>query len=192
MIFGIKIIKTEILSNYKYTLNKVTYEYVKTDGSKKTQTREVYDRGDAAAILLYNGGQKTVILTQQFRLPTYINGNKTGMMIEACAGLLDNDTPEVCAKREAEEETGYRINKPHKIFSAYSSAGVITEMIHFFIAEYSQHMKVSAGGGVEGEEENIDVLEINFDKALEMIDNGEIKDAKTIILLQYMRLKNIL
>ncbi len=192
MISDVKITNTEVLSNFKYTLKKVTYDYVKKDGSKKTQIREVYDHGDAAAILLYNKAQKTVILTNQFRMPSFMNGNETGMLIEICAGLLDDDTPEICAKREAEEETGYKITEATKVFEAYSSAGTVTEKIHCFIAEYTNQMKISEGGGVEGEEENIDVLEMDIDKALGMIDNGEIKDAKTIMLLQYVRLKKII
>jgi GDP-mannose pyrophosphatase NudK len=192
VISDVKITNTEILSDFKYLLKKVTYEYVKKDGSKKTQIREVYDRGDAAAILLYNKAQKTVVLTSQFRLPTFMNGNETGLLIETCAGLLDDDSPEVCAKREAEEETGYKIKAAIKVFEAYSSSGVVTEKIYFFIAEYDKQMKVSEGGGVEGEEENIDVLEKDINEALAMIDEGKIQDAKTIMLLQHVRLKGIL
>lgn len=192
MIYDIQILNTEILSDNKYTLKKVTYEFIKKNGSKKTQSKEVYDRGNASAILLYNKEKKTVILTSQFRLPTFLNGNKSGFLIEACAGVLDNDTPELCAKREAEEETGYRITEVTKVFEAYTSAGVLTELLYFFIAEYSPSMKVSDGGGLESEEENIDVLEYNIDDALNMIDTGEIKDAKTIMLLQHVRIKNIL
>lgn len=192
MIYDVQILNTEILSDDKYTLNKVTYEYLKKDGSKKIQSKEVYDRGNASTILLYNKEQKTVVLTSQFRLPTFLNGNKSGILIEACAGVLDNDTPETCAIREAEEETGYRISEVKKIYEAYTSSGVLTELLHFFIAEYSPSMKVSEGGGVESEEENIDVLEHHINDALHMIDNGQIKDAKTIMLLQYVRIKGII
>jgi nudix-type nucleoside diphosphatase (YffH/AdpP family) len=189
---NIHIEKTEILSDNWYTLKKVTFNIQKKDGSTETQSREAYDRGNGAVILLYNKISNTVILTRQFRLPTYINGNSTGMLIEACAGLLDNDNPEECIKRETEEETGYKISKVEKIFEAYMSPGSVTEILHFFVAEYSKEMKITNGGGLEDEGEDIEVLELAFNEALSMIDSGEIKDAKTIMLLQYIRLKNIL
>lgn len=188
----IDIIKTEILSDNWYTLKKVTYTIEKKDGTKETQSREAYDRGNGAVILLYNKISGTVILTRQFRLPTFINGNTTGMLIEACAGLLDNDNPEECIKRETEEETGYKISKVEKVFEAYMSPGSVTEILHFFTAEYSHEMKITDGGGLEEEGENIEVLELPFNDALAMIGNGEIMDAKTIMLLQYLRIKNII
>ncbi|WP_445430366.1 GDP-mannose pyrophosphatase NudK [Chryseobacterium indoltheticum] len=188
----VSIEKTEILSDNWYTLKKVTFTIKKENGDTETQSREAYDRGNGAVVLLYNTHSKNVILTKQFRLPTYINGNPTGMLIEACAGLLDNDNPEDCVKREAEEETGYKISKVEKIFEAYMSPGSVTEILHFFIAEYSDDMKINDGGGLEDEGENIEVLQLTFDETLSMIDNGEIKDAKTIMLLQHLRLKNIL
>lgn len=187
----VKILKTEILSDNWYTLNKVTFEYQKKDGTQETQSREAYDRGNGATILLYNKESKTVILTKQFRLPTYINGNQDGMMIEACAGLLDKDNPEDCIKRETEEELGYEISDVKKVFKVYMSPGSVTEVLYFFIAEYSKSMKINDGGGLE-EQEEIEVMEFDIDKALEMIDSGEIKDAKTIMLIQHVRLKNIL
>lgn len=186
----INIIKTEILSDNWYTLNKVTYTIAKKDGTTETQSREAYDRGNGAVILLYNKTSGTVILTRQFRLPTFINGNSTGMLIEACAGLLDNDNPEECIKRETEEETGYKISKVEKVFEAYMSPGSVTEILHFFIAEYSSEMKIADGGGLEEEGEHIEVLELSFEDTLSMIDSGEIMDAKTIMLLQYLRIKN--
>jgi nudix-type nucleoside diphosphatase (YffH/AdpP family) len=189
---NVSIEKTEILSDNWYTLKKITFNIKKENGDTETQSREAYDRGNGAVILLYNTHTKNVILTRQFRLPTYINGNLDGMLIEACAGLLDNDNPEDCIKRETEEETGYKISKVEKIFEAYMSPGSVTEILHFFIAEYSDDMKINDGGGLEEEGENIEVLQLQFDKTLSMIDKGEIKDAKTIMLLQYLRLKNIL
>ncbi|MDQ6844858.1 MAG: NUDIX domain-containing protein, partial [Bacteroidota bacterium] len=147
-----------------------------------------YDRGNGAAILLYNKEQKTVILTRQFRLPSFINGNKTGMLIEACAGLLDDDNPEDCIRRETEEETGYKINEVTKIFEAYMSPGSVTEILYFFVAAYSHNMKVNEGGGIAYEQEDIEVLEINFTEAVTMIATGEIKDAKTILLIQYLQI----
>ena len=188
----IKLIKTEVLSNNWYTLKKVTYEYLKKDGSWAVQSREAYDRGNGAAILLYNIEQKTVILTLQFRMPSFINGNDTGMLIEACAGLLDTDNPEDCIRRETEEETGYKISAVKKIYEAYMSPGSVTEVLHFFIAAYTKLMKVGEGGGIKHEQEDIEVLEISIDKAMEMIETNEIKDAKTIMLLQYIKLYNIL
>jgi nudix-type nucleoside diphosphatase (YffH/AdpP family) len=188
----VNIEKTEILSDNWYVLKKITFNIQKKDGTVEKQSREAYDRGNGAVILLYNKASNTVILTRQFRLPTFINGNSTGMLIEACAGLLDNDNPEECIKRETEEETGYKISKVEKIYEAYMSPGSVTEILHFFIAEYSTEMKIADGGGLEDEGENIEVLELPFDEALTMIDSGEIKDAKTIMLLQHLRLKNIL
>jgi nudix-type nucleoside diphosphatase (YffH/AdpP family) len=189
---SIKIQKTELLSDNWYILNKVTFDYQKKDESWITQKREVYDRGDGAAILLYNSNTKTVLLTRQFRLPSYLNGNKSGMMIEVCAGLLDKDNPEECIIRETEEETGYRISKVEKIMESYMSPGAVTEILHLFVGEYNASMKVSEGGGLESEQENIDVLEMSYDEAYNMISTGEIKDAKTILLLQHAKIKNLI
>lgn len=188
----VKILSTEILSDNWYTLRKVTFEYLQKDGISKTHSREAYDRGNGATILLYNKENKTVILTSQFRLPTFINGNETGYLIEACAGLLDKDNPEDCIRRETEEETGYKISHVKKIFEAYMSPGSVTEMLYFFVAEYSQQMKVHDGGGLEHDGEEIEVMEITFDKAMEMTTNGEIRDGKTIMLLQYAKLNNLI
>lgn len=189
---NVQIEKTEILSDNWYTLKKVTFSIQKKDGSFQQQSREAYDRGNGAAILLYDKSTGNVILTRQFRLPSFLNGNETGMMIEVCAGLLDDDNSEDCIKRETEEETGYKISHVEKIFEAYMSPGAVTEILHFFIAEYSKDMKINDGGGLDDEGEDIEVLELSFEEALQMIDNGAIKDAKTIMLLQYLRLKNIL
>lgn len=189
---NVQIDKTEILSDNWYTLKKVTFTIQKKDGSFEQQSREAYDRGNGAVILLYNTESGKIILTRQFRLPTFINGNPSGMMIEACAGLLDNDHPEECIKRETEEETGYKITHVEKIFEAYMSPGSVTEILHFFIAEYSKEMKITDGGGLKDEGEDIEVLELDLDEALKMIESGDIKDAKTIMLLQYIKLKNIL
>ena len=187
----IKIQKTELLSDNWYLLNKVTFDYQKEDDSWITHKREVYDRGNGAAILLYNTSKKTVILTRQFRLPSYLNGNQTGMMIEVCAGLLDQDNPEQCIIRETEEETGYRISKVEKIMETYMSPGAVTEILHLFIGEYDESMKVSEGGGLEHEQENIEVMEMSYDEAYAMIASGKIKDAKTILLLQHAKIKNL-
>lgn len=186
-----KIQKTELLSNDYYLLNKITLDYQKKDDSWETQTREVYERGNGAAILLYNKLKETVILTRQFRLPTYLNGNKSGLLIEVCAGVLESDEPEACIIRETEEETGYRVHSVKKIFESYMSPGAVTEILHFFVAEYDESMKVHEGGGLENEHEEIDVIEIPFIQAYLMIESGEIKDAKTIMLLQYAKINDL-
>lgn len=187
----IKIKRTDLLSDNWYILNKVTYEYYKEDQNVETHIREVYDRGNGAAILLYNSIEKTVILTRQFRLPTYLNGNKSGMMIEVCAGLLDKDQPEQCIIRETEEETGYRIKTVRKVFETFMSPGAVTEILHLFVGEYDSTMKVGDGGGADNEQENIEVLEYRFDETFALIESGEIKDAKTIMLLQYAKINNL-
>jgi nudix-type nucleoside diphosphatase (YffH/AdpP family) len=188
----INITKTELLSDHWYLLNKVTFEYTPENGQTIIQRREVYDRGNGAAILLYNKEMQTVILTRQFRLPTFLNGNESGMMIEVCAGLLDKDNPEDCIKRETEEETGYRIHEVKKVFEAFMSPGAVTEILHFYTAAYQPEMKVSQGGGLASEQEYIEVLEIDFKKAIEMIYNHEIKDAKTIMLLLHAQNQKLL
>lgn len=184
----ITIQKTELLSDNWYILNKVTYDYQEEDKKVETHIREVYDRGNGAAILLYNPIQKTVILTRQFRLPSYLNGNKTGMMIEVCAGLLDKDHPEQCIIRETEEETGYRITAVKKVMETFMSPGAVTEILYLFVGEYDETMKVHEGGGLDAEQEHIEVMEMPFDEAYAMIATGEIKDAKTVMLLQYAKI----
>ena len=187
----IRNIKKELLSDNWYTLNKFTFEYQKNDGSWETQHREAYDRGNGAAILLYNKRKGTVVLTRQFRMPTYVNGNDDGMMIEVCAGLLDGDNPEDCIRKETEEETGYKIDNVERVIETYMSPGSVTEILYLFIGEYTDRMRVGEGGGADHETENIEVLEYPFEKALEMMAMGEIKDAKTIILLQYAQIKGL-
>ncbi|KAA6440121.1 GDP-mannose pyrophosphatase NudK [Dyadobacter flavalbus] len=187
----VTIISEDILSDNWYTLKKYTFDYQREDGKVERQSRESYDRGNGATILLYNTEKQTVLLTRQFRIPSYVNGNPSGMLIEACAGLLDKDNPEDCIIRETEEETGYKIRSVQKIYEAYMSPGSVTEILYYFIAEYSDDMKVSQGGGKEQEQENIEVMEVPFVQALEMMKNGEIKDAKTIILLQYAQINGL-
>lgn len=188
----IKVTDTKLLSDNWYILNKVTFDYQKKDGQVETHIREVYDRGNGAAILLYNTSKKTVVLTRQFRLPTYLNGNKTGMMIEVCAGLLDQDNAEQAVIRETEEETGYRLKKVEKVIETYMSPGSVTEILYLFVGEYDETMKVNEGGGLDAEQENIEVLEYTFDEAYAMIESGEITDAKTIMLLQHAKIKNLI
>jgi nudix-type nucleoside diphosphatase (YffH/AdpP family) len=192
MIDHITLLGRETLSDHWYHLYKYTFDLHKTDGSSVRQVREVYDRGNGSTILLYNRERQTVILTRQFRLPTFVNGNPDGFMVEACAGLLDGDNPEECIRRETEEETGYQIKDVRKVFEAYMSPGSVTEILYFFLAEYEPAMKTSAGGGADGEEENIQVLEIPFAEVVRQLKAGEIKDAKTILLLQHLMLEGLM
>ncbi|OEK03585.1 GDP-mannose pyrophosphatase [Roseivirga sp. 4D4] len=187
----IDIIKKEVLSNNWYTLRKITFDYTAKDGSVQRQEREAYDRGNGSTILLYNKEKGTMVLTRQFRMPTYLNGNADGFLIEACAGLLEEDNAEDCIRKETEEETGYRIANVRKVFESYMSPGSVTEILYFFVAEYEDDMKVNDGGGSD-EEEDLEVLELPFDKAIEMVSTGEIKDAKTIILIQYAQINGLL
>src|SRR5690349_14341125 len=163
----VKILEQKLLSDNWYKLYKYTYTITNRQGEEITQSREAYDRGNGATILLYNKAERKVILTRQFRLPTLVNGNENGMMIEACAGLLDLDNPEDCIRRETEEETGYRISQVKKIFEVYMSPGSVTEILYFFIGEYAADQKVNEGGGVD-EDENIEVMELDFDTAYAM------------------------
>lgn len=184
-------LQQQLICNNWYRLYKVTYDFLNRNGTWQQQTREAYNRGNGATILLYNRLYKTVILTRQFRLPTFINGNADGMLIEACAGLLDADNPEDCIKRETEEETGYKINDVKKVFEAYMSPGSVTELLYFFVAEYTASQKINNGGGLAHEQEDIEVLELTLDDAMHKITAGEIKDGKTIMLLQYAKLNNL-
>lgn len=187
----INILSEETLSKQRYSLKKFVFEYEEPNKEKQVQTREVFHRGNGASILLYNKENKTIVLTRQFRLPTYLNGNPTGMLIEACAGTLDEDNPKDCIIRETREETGYHIEDAEKVFEVYVSPGAVTELMYLYIAEYSPEMKLSKGGGLEEENENIENVEIPFSQALEMVKNGEIGDAKTILLLQYAQINNL-
>ena len=188
----IKNIKKTLLSDNYYILNRVTFDYLMASGEWVNQMREVYDRGDGAGILLYNKEKQTVILTKQFRMPTYLNDNKDGFLVEIAAGMLDKDNPEACIIRETEEEVGYRLKSVKKVYEAYSSPGVMTEKMHFFIGEYTDDMKVNEGGGLESEHEDIEVIEMPFKNALNMLNNGEIVDTRTIVLLQYAQIHKLL
>jgi GDP-mannose pyrophosphatase NudK len=183
---AVEVLNTEVLSDNWYVLRKVTFRLRKRDGSWETQSREAYDRGNGATILPYDPVRRTVILTRQFRLPTFVNGNASGMLIETCAGLLDHENPWQCITRELREETGFEIHNVRKVMEAYMSPGSVTEILHFFVAEYTPAQQASAGGGVE--EEDIEVLELTMDEAEARIASGEIRDGKTIMLLQYAAL----
>jgi len=184
----VEIVENEVLSDNWYVLRKVTYRIRRGEGNWDTHSREAYDRGNGATVLLYNRAQRSVVLTRQFRLPTYVNGNATGMMIEACAGLLDGDDPVACVRREVLEESGYAVHDVRKIFEIYMSPGSVTEVLHFFVAEYEPGQRQHDGGGVVDEGEDIEVMEVPFDEAIADVARGAIKDAKTVMLLQYAAL----
>lgn len=185
MSIHINVIKDKILSENYFVLRNITYDLTQRDGQVVQHKREVYDRGNGATVLLYNSQKQSVVLVRQFRVATWVNGNADGMLIETCAGLLDDDEPEDCIRKEAIEETGYQVKNVRKVFQLYMSPGGVTEIVHFFIAEYDDSLRENAGGGVE--DEAIDVLELPFSQALTMIQNGEICDGKTVILLQYLQ-----
>ena len=185
MSLNINVIKNKILSENYFVLRNITYDLTQRDGQVVQHKREVYDRGNGATVLLYNSQKQSVVLVRQFRIATWVNGNADGMLIETCAGLLDDDEPEDCIRKEAIEETGYQVKNVRKVFQLYMSPGGVTEIVHFFIAEYDDSLLQNAGGGVE--DEAIDVLELPFSQALEMIRRGEICDGKTVILLQYLQ-----
>lgn len=187
---NINIIKNRLLSDNYFTLRNVTYELLRKNGEPVRHKREVYDRGNGATILLYNREKKTVVLTRQFRIATWMNGNSTGLLIETCAGLLDEDEPDVCIRKETIEETGYQVGELEKVFELYMSPGGVTEILYFYLAPYTRAQRKNSGGGIEDEE--IDVLEIPFSRALEMMYSGEICDGKTVILLQQLQLRNIM
>lgn len=184
---------TEILSDEHYTLKKITFDIVKKDGSTEAQSREVFDHGNAATALLYNRQAQTIILTHQFRIATFVNGNESGMLLETPAGLLEKDEhPRDSILREIKEETGYEVPDVQQVMAVYSSAGSLTERIYLFVAEYQKDQKVAAGGGLEEEGEEITVKEIPFSAAIDMMQHGEIKDAKTVLLLQYAVIHGLL
>ena len=188
----IKNIKKTLLSDNYYTLYKLNFDYQMPDETWVHQMREVYERGHGAGVLLYNTTKKTVILVKQFRMPSFLNDKKDGFLIEIPAGMLDEDNPEQCIIRETEEETGIRLKSVKKIYEGYSSPGVLTEKMHFFTGEYTDDMKVSMGGGLASESEDIEVLEVPFKEAIDMLENGNIIDTRTIVLLQYAQIHKLL
>ena len=186
----VRIVDVQVLSQDWYVLKKTTFDYLRRDNVWQRQSRETYDRGNGAALLMYNCSQGTVVLTRQFRLPVFVNGHD-GMLIEAPAGLLDAKHPEECIRQEAEEETGYRVSEVRPIFEAYMSPGSVTEKLHFFVAEYDAAAKVGNGGGLKDEGEDIEVMELQLADALGMVAAGLIQDGKTIMLLQHLRLRQL-
>lgn len=188
----VKIKEEKILSDNHYLLKEVQFDIRKKNGEWETQKREVFDHGNAVTALLYNVEEKTVILTQQFRVATFLNGNSSGMLTEAPAGLLEEkEPPEEAILREISEETGYELTEVQKVFEAYSSAGSLTELIYYYVAPYTKAQKVGKGGGLEEEGEELKIMEVPFAEAVEMVEKGQIRDAKTILLIQYALLKNL-
>ncbi|MFC3943834.1 NUDIX domain-containing protein [Pseudomonas gingeri NCPPB 3146 = LMG 5327] len=187
----VRIVDSTVLSDDWYLLKKTTFDFLRSDGTWQRQSRETYDRGNGATILLFNREKQTVVLTRQFRFPVFVNGHD-GMLVEAAAGLLENASPEDRIRAEAEEETGYRVQNVQKIFEAFMSPGSVTEKLHFFLGEYDGDSKVGHGGGLESEGEDLEVLELSLDDALQAVRGGEIVDAKTIMLLQYVALNKTL
>lgn len=185
----VSIISTEILSNNFFPLKKVKFELEKQDGTTEEISREVYQSSNGATALLFNREKTTVVLTRQFRLPAYLNKSKTGMLLETCAGIVEeNENPQEAIVREIEEETGYAVTNVKKVFEMYMTPGSVAEMLYFFVAEYTPQQKVGDGGGLEDESEDIEVIEIPFEEAYDKIQSGEIKDAKTALLLQYAKI----
>ena len=182
--------KSEVLSENWGRLTRYTYDFRRSDGTTQTLTREAYDRGHGAVLLLYNRSQGTVVLTRQFRLPAYVTGHRKDL-IEVCAGLLDERDPVTAIRHEAEEETGFHVSHVEPVWHAYMSPGSVTERLHFYVAEYDNSLRRSDGGGVHSDGEDIAVLEMTLDDALISIDRGEIIDAKTIMLLQHAALKGL-
>jgi len=183
----VRLKEERLLSDSHYVLKLATFDWRRDDGQWQIQHRETYDRGNGAALLPYDLARRTVLLVRQFRYPAFAGGYDD-LLIEAIAGMLDNEAPEARIRAEAEEETGYRVVEVRKVFEAFSSPGAVTEKLHFFVAPYTPDMRVSEGGGVKDEGEEIEVLELPFGDAMQMIADGRICDAKTILLLQYAAL----
>ena len=184
---NVRVKEIRVLSDDWYVLKKTRFERKRRDGTWQELTRETYDRGNGATILLYNLERRSVILTRQFRYRAFVNGHD-GMLIEAAAGLLDAVSPEERIRAEAEEETGFRVEEVRRVFDAFMSPGSVTERLHFFVAHYTPDGRAGAGGGKAEEGEDIEVLEMSLRDALLGIESGLIQDGKTIMLLQYAEL----
>ena len=185
----VRVTDVELLAAGWHVLRRTTFDRRRSDGSWTREARENYDRGNGATVLLYDAARRTVLLTRQFRYPVYVNGHPDGMLVEAAAGLLDDDAPEDAIRREAAEETGVEIGDLEHVFDVYMSPGSVTERLHFYAAPYTPARRTTAGGGLAEEGEDIDVLELPFDTALEMAADGRIADAKTVMLLQWAALR---
>ena len=179
----------ELLASGWHVLRRTTLERRRPDGSRTTEQRETYDRGNGATLLLYDVGRRTVLLSRQFRYPVYVNGHPDGMLLETAAGLLDDESPEDAVRREVEEELGVTVGEVEHVFDVFMSPGSVTEQLHFFAAPYSAADRTGDRGGLEEEGEDIEVVELHFDEALRMIDDGRIADAKTVMLLYWAALR---
>ncbi|RBY92103.1 GDP-mannose pyrophosphatase [Blastococcus sp. TBT05-19] len=179
----------ELLASGWHVLRRTTLERRRRDGEQVVEQRETYDRGNGATLLPYDAERRTVLLTRQFRYPVYVNGHPDGLLIEAAAGLLDDDSPEDAVRREVEEELGVTVGEVEHVFDVFMSPGSVTECLHFYAAPYRPRDRTGAGGGLADEGEDIEVLELPFDEALAMVDDGRIADAKTIMLLQWAALR---
>ncbi|MGO9675104.1 MAG: NUDIX domain-containing protein [Methylocella sp.] len=187
----VRILGRELVSRGFGLLERLGVELRRLDGRLQTHKFEIYDTGDGAAILLYDPTRSTVVLVRQFRLPPYLKEGRDSL-IEVCAGRLEGSDPETRIVHEAEEETGFRVRHPRRLFEGYMSPGVFCEKLTFFVAEYAAADRIGAGGGLEHEGEDIEILEPTLDEALTMIERGEIIDAKTILLLHYARLAGLM
>lgn len=183
----VRIGEIKTLSDDWYVLKKTTFDFRRRDGSWQTQSRETYDRGNGATILLYDPDRRSVVLTRQFRFPAFVNGCRE-LLIETPAGLLDDASPAERVRAETEEETGYRVRDVRQVFEAFMSPGSVTEKLYFFVGRYAPSDRVLGGGGNHAEGEDIEVLELGIDDALALIRSGAIQDGKTIMLLQYAAL----
>ncbi|MBB3257341.1 ADP-ribose pyrophosphatase [Paraburkholderia bannensis] len=186
----VRVVDTTVLSDNWYVLRKVTFDYLRRDGTWQRQSRETYDRGNGATILLHNPATGNVVLTRQFRMPAFVNGHD-GMLIEAAAGLLDQASPEARIRAEVEEETGYRVRNLRKVFEAFMSPGSVTEKLYFYLGEYDATTRIGEGGGIAEEGEDLEVVEMPLGEALAAIGRGEIVDGKTIMLLQQLALSQL-
>ena len=184
---NVRVREVEVTSDGWHVLRRTTFDYRGRDGRWTTQTRETYDRGNGATVLLYDPAGRTLLLTRQFRFPAYVNGHQDGMLIESAAGLLDGDSPEEAIRREAAEELGVSIGELTHLFDLYMSPGSVTERVHFYAAPYVP-AEVVGGGGVEEEGEEIEPVVVPYDEALQLIADGRIADGKTVILLQWAAL----
>ena len=181
--------EVELVASGWHVLRRTTFDYRRADGRWTTEARETYDRGNGATILLHDVARGTVLLTRQFRFPAYVNGHPDGMLVEAAAGLLDEDDPVTAIRREAAEELGVEVGELEHVFDVWMSPGSVTERLHFYAAAYTPAARTGTGGGVVAEGEDIEVVELPFGEALAMVHDGRIADAKTIMLLQWAALR---
>lgn len=186
-------ITSKVISNIWAKLEQISFDYTFKNGKTQRLTHEVYGRNNGVGVLLYNPKTKKVILSKQFRTPMYVAGVTNGFCIEVVGGAIDeNETPEETAIRETKEEVGYLVKNPQRVAKVFLSPGLMWEQVYIFVAEYSDEDKVETGEGLMEEGEEIEILETHFEEALQMIENGEIVDARTIMLLQYIQIHKLM